>query len=114
MKKMAEAQEENEKMKQSAVAKPTFKQSQATNGLKQSSSRKCCDLCTCACPNFVKKYEAEIKLCPLFSKGCKIKGDGGGVELVPLLARRKRPVTKSGKTNYEELCCLQKFLLHIH
>lgn len=109
MKKMAEAQSENEKMRKDL--KTSGKQTQTS--LKPNSVKKCCDLCTCACPNFVKKYEAEIKLCPLFTQGCKIKGDGGGVELVPLLARRKRPTPKSTK-NYEQLCCLQKFLLHIH
>lgn len=109
MKKMAEAQE-NDKLKALAAS---GKKTQNGNP-KKHSVKKCCDLCTCACPNYVKKYEAEIKLCPLFTQGCKIKGDGGGVELVPLLAKRKRPVTRSGKTNYEQLCCLQKFLLHIH
>lgn len=81
---------------------------------KNRTTKKCCDLCTCACPNYVKKYEAEIQLCPLFTQGCKIKGEKEGVELVPLLEKRKRPVTRSGKTSYQQLCCLQKFLLHIH
>lgn len=106
---MAEAQQQNEKLK---TLEKSGKSTQSSSTKKQT-IKKCCDLCTCACPNYVKKYEAEIKLCPLFTQGCKIK-DGAGVELVPLLAKRKRPVTRSGKSNIEQLCCLQKFLLHIH
>lgn len=109
LKKMAKAQVQNEKSKQLE----SFSNKTERSITKKHSVKKCCDLCTCACPNYVKK-EAEVKLCPLFTQGCKIKGDGEGVELVPLLAKRKRPVTRSGKPNYGQLCCLQKFLLHIH
>lgn len=101
------------------IAKPQERNERSPTGninkvLANNHSIKCCDLCNRVCPNSKKTPETESKLCPLFSKGCKIKNDGECVELVPLFAKRKRPVTRSGKVNYDQLCCLQKFLLHLH